>query len=226
MQIKHVFFDLDHTLWDFERNSAQAFNHIFTVHEIGVGLQDFLGVYVPINFTYWKMYREDKISKKDLRYQRLKKSFTALNYTISDEKIHLLSDGYLEHLTNFNHLFEHTIDILDYLKPNYELHIITNGFAEIQEKKMLNAQIRNYFTHIVTSESVGVKKPNPRIFEYAMQLAQCERHNCIMIGDSLEADIQGARQLGIKTIFFNSHKQQAHEEENAIDCLLEIKRFL
>ncbi|MCK0130679.1 YjjG family noncanonical pyrimidine nucleotidase [Flavobacteriaceae bacterium F08102] len=226
MQIEHVFFDLDHTLWDFEQNSAKAFDYLFSKHQIKVDLVSFLKVYKPINFDFWKMYREDRISKKELRYQRLKKTFDVLQFTISDDRIHSLSSGYLEQLTNFNHLFEHTVDILEYLKPKYQLHIITNGFSEIQEKKMLNAQIRPYFTHIITSESVGVKKPNPRIFEFAMDLAQCHTQNCMMIGDSLEADIQGAQGVGIQTIFFNSHRERNHNQDRAIECLLEIKHFL
>ena len=133
--VTDVFFDLDHTLWDFEKNSALTFEKILVEHDIDIELARFLDVYVPANLVFWKLYREEKISKKDLRYQRLKTVFDKLNYRVSDETILSLSEEYINHLSSYNNLFPKTVEVLEYLKPKYRLHIITNGFQEIQDKK-------------------------------------------------------------------------------------------
>ena len=200
MKIEHVFFDLDHTLWDFEKNSELTFHKIFADNGIAITLQDFLEVYKPLNLEYWKLYREEKISKKALRYERLKKTFDAVNYTISDDLIDKIAIEYIDNLANFNHLFDGTFELLDYLKEKYTLHIITNGFEEIQSKKMMNSKIHHYFDKIITSDSVGVKKPNPKVFNYALESAKATKESSIMIGDSLEADVQGALNIGLKAI--------------------------
>ena len=139
MKIDHVFFDLDHTLWDFEKNSALAIETIFNKHAINVNLQLFLFHYVPINIKYWELYRVDKITQLELRLGRLKDTFELLNFEIDDDKIIFLSEEYIEYLPKFNHLFDGAIEILDYLKPKYNLHIITNGFQEIQDNKLKNS---------------------------------------------------------------------------------------
>ena len=113
--ITDVFFDLDHTLWDFEKNSALTFKKILKQNVIQVPISDFLKVYVPINFDFWKLYREEKITKKELRYQRLKKTFDALNIEVSDALIHKLSEAYIDNLSSYNHVFPYTYEILDYL---------------------------------------------------------------------------------------------------------------
>ena len=143
--ITDVFFDLDHTLWDFEKNSALTFEKIFEDYHLEVDMQAFLEIYVPLNLSYWKLYREEKISKPDLRYQRLRRTFDLLSLSVSDDLINILSVAYIEHLCTFNHLIPNALQILDYLRPNYQLHIITNGFQEVQHKKLENASITEYF---------------------------------------------------------------------------------
>ena len=133
--IQHVFFDLDHTLWDFEKNSDLTFQKIFKMNDLSVDLHSFLEVYRPLNFKFWKLYREEKVTKSELRYGRLKNTFDAIDFPISDTLIYLIADQYIEHLADFNHLFDGAIEILDYLNQKYTLHIITNGFEEIQTKK-------------------------------------------------------------------------------------------
>ena len=165
--IEHIFFDLDHTLWDFDKNSALTFQQIFEEQNIKLDFDEFLKVYIPLNLSYWRLYREDKISKEALRYKRLKDVFDALDYEVSDELIHQISEDYINYLPNHNFLIDGTIELLEYLKPKYKLHIITNGFKEVQHKKLNNSGIRDFFDIIVTSESVGVKKPNPKIFNFA-----------------------------------------------------------
>lgn len=227
MKIQHVFFDLDHTLWDFEKNSDLTFHKVFEKQQVQVNLQDFLTVYKPLNREFWKLYREEKISKEALRYQRLKKAFDAVNYSISDALIDTIAIEYIEFLPHFNHLFDHTFDVLDYLKPKYQLHIITNGFEEVQTKKMQSSQIHHYFDKIITSESVGVKKPNPRVFEHALAIANATNENSIMIGDSVEADIEGALQVGMKAIHCNFEGEEVVATNfKSITSLLEIKQYL
>lgn len=224
--ITDVFFDLDHTLWDFEKNSALAFKKIFKHNGVDVLITDFLEVYVPINLQYWKLYRDEKVTKSELRYQRLKKTFNAIQFNISDTLINTLSEDYITYLSSYNHVFPHTYEILEYLKPKYKLHIITNGFQEIQDKKLKKANLYNYFEQVVNSEMAGVKKPNPKIFKLALNLAKTKAKNSVMIGDSLEADILGAQALGLHAIHFNAHKEPKHDYCIMINSLNEIKHIL
>ncbi len=224
--ITDVFFDLDHTLWDFEKNSALAFETVFKMQDLEISMSEFLQFYVPINREYWERYRKDEISQKQLRYGRLKDTFELIHYTVSDELVELLSLEYIHYLPKFNHLFEGTIEILDYLKPKYNLHIITNGFAEIQENKLNNSYITHYFKSITNSEMAGVKKPNSLIFDYAINLAKTKKENSIMIGDCIEADIQGALDAGLDAIFFNENGISVPETIKQIKHLLELKKHL
>jgi putative hydrolase of the HAD superfamily len=226
-RIKHVFFDLDHTLWDFEKNSDLTFQKLFKDYEIDLDIAIFLEVYKSINFKYWRLYRQEKVSKEQLRYQRLKEAFDAVHFSISDQLIDTLAIQYIEVMPHFNHLFEGAIDILNYLKDKYQLHIITNGFEEVQAKKMKSSKILHYFDQVITSESVGVKKPNPIIFEHALSVAKATTENSIMIGDSLEADIEGAINFGIKAIYcdFENNNTKSNTFET-VKSLFEIKQLL
>lgn len=224
--VTDVFFDLDHTLWDFEKNSALTFEKILPEHNIKVSLEDFLKVYVPNNFIFWKLFREEKISKTDLRYQRLKTTFDTLKINLSDATIHRLAEEYIANLSNYNHLFPNALEILNYLKPTYRLHIITNGYQEIQDKKMKNSGIFDYFLNVINAEMAGVKKPNPLIFQLALDLAKVIPEKAIMIGDSLEADIMGAKALGFHTLHFNAHQEEKHDICLMITDLYEIKSYL
>lgn len=225
-KIKHVFFDLDHTLWDFDKNSGLTFDKIFNIHNVDIELNNFLEIYVPTNFKYWKLYREEKVSKTQLRYGRLKDTFDILKIEVSDDLINKLSEDYINYLSSFNHLFEGTHDILDYLSNNYTLHIITNGFAEAQDKKIKASRMSQYFKTVTNSEMVGVKKPNPKIFNYALQQADAVPEESIMIGDSLEADIQGAINVGIDAIYFDYKNVNSEEQYNTVTELRAIKDFL
>ncbi|MEN8704404.1 MAG: YjjG family noncanonical pyrimidine nucleotidase [Polaribacter sp.] len=226
-KIEHVFFDLDHTLWDFEKNSDLAFQKVFEKQNITIDLDKFLEVYKPLNLEFWRLYREEKITKSELRYSRLKNTFDAIDFEISDEVIDIIAIEYIDFLPHFNHLFDGTFEILDYLKDKYNLHIITNGFEEIQAKKMESSKILDYFNVIVTSESVGVKKPNPRVFQFALEKANANASNSIMIGDSIEADIYGAINSGIKAIHCNFEKETIDNSDfESITALHELKQYL
>lgn len=224
--ITDIFFDLDHTLWDFDRNSAFAFKEIFKLNGIEIDFQEFLTVYSPINFKYWKWYREDRVTKAQLRYGRFKKTFDKMGIQVTDDVIHKLSHDYINHLPNHNYLFDHTIEVLQYLHKKYNLHIITNGFEEVQSKKLVNSKIDHFFQAVITSEAAGVKKPHPTIFEYAFAKANTTPQQSIMIGDTYEADIVGAQNIGMKAICFNYHNAHIPKPTIVIDSLLELREYL
>ena len=224
--ITDVFFDLDHTLWDFDKNSELTFETIFNKNHPTIETKVFIEKYVLINQECWKLYQYDKITHEELRYNRLKYSFDALDYSISDEEIDAIANDYIRFLPENNHLFDGTFEVLDYLNQKYNLHIITNGFAEVQYKKIHNSNIGSYFQTVTNSEMAGVKKPNPIIFDYALDLAKAKKENSIMIGDSLDADVQGALDAGLDAIFFNESKIQVEQQIKQINHLLELKKYL
>ncbi len=225
-EITDVFFDLDHTLWDFDKNSMLAFERVLQKHKIEVNLNDFIKIYEPINFDYWKLFREDKVSKLDLRRGRLIDTFNVMNMTFKMNEIDQMAETYIDELPGNNHLFEGAENILAYLKERYFLHIITNGFDKVQRLKLEKSGIQKFFTTITTSEEIGVKKPNPLIFSAAVQKAETHTNSSIMIGDSYEADILGADNAGMKTIFYNYRKETIPSKFNIIDNLIELKRYL
>lgn len=225
-RISDVFFDLDHTLWDFEKNSALAFKTIFEEHSLPIDLDEFLLQYVPINAKYWEMYRKDEITQQELRLNRIKDSFALLNYLVSAEDLMILSEKYIEYLPKHNHLFEGTISILDYLQPKYNLHIITNGFHVVQEQKLTNSNIRHYFKTVTNSETAGVKKPNPVIYSHALHVANAKKENSIMIGDCIDADVLGALNSGLDAILFNGCGATVSNDVKQINSLIELKKYL
>ena len=219
---KHIFFDLDHTLWDFDKNSKFTFKKIFQLNNIDLDIEIFLNTYLPINVGYWKLYRENNISKKDLRFGRLRDTFKSLRLDISTKLIHKLSEDYIEYLSTFNFLIEDTVKVLEYLNNDYTLHIITNGFKEVQNKKLLNSNINHFFSTITNSEMVGVKKPNKKIFQVALSKAYAKKNNSIMIGDNLDADVYGALKFGMSSILFNYHNEDVPTDIDSIDKLNEL----
>lgn len=224
--ITDIFFDLDHTLWDFDKNSVLAFDKIFKSQHPTIDTNQFVEVYAPINQACWKLYQVDKITHEELRYQRLKQTFDVLNYTISDEEIDQISVDYIDFLPDNNLLFDGAKELLDYLFPKYKLHIITNGFAEVQTRKLKNSGIESYFKTVTNSEKAGVKKPHRNIFEFALSLAEANKENAVMIGDCIEADVQGAIDFGMKAILFDEQKLNSSKEIVKINHLLELKNIL
>ncbi len=224
-KITDIFFDLDHTLWDFDKNSALTFEKIFREHKMQIPMEEFIPVYEEINLAYWKLFREEKITKEALRRGRLFDTFSNLKREISPENIDLLAISYIENLSENNFLFDGAIEILEYLQTKYKLHIITNGFDEVQYKKMRNSKIDGFFNTITNSEMVGVKKPNPKIFHYALEKANSLPHQSVMIGDNMEADIEGAKNVGMQTVYFN-YKNLPVDHPFSVTHLLEIKNFL
>lgn len=223
--IEHIFFDLDHTLWDFDKNSELAFERIFKNSYPAIAVHQFIEVYVPINQAVWKLYQKDIITSDQLRYQRLKQSFNAINVVVSDTEIDVIANQYIDLLPENNHLFEGAIAVLTYLQSKYSLHIITNGFADVQNKKLTNSKINTFFKTVTNSENAGAKKPNPIIYNYALSLANANKATSIMIGDCLDADVHGALDFGIEAIYFNFHNVEVSQEINQINNLSELKNI-
>ena len=227
-EINNIFFDLDHTLWDFDKNSDLTFYKILKKNEINIDVAKFLKNYHPINRKYWEMYRENRVSKADLRFYRLYDTFNKLNYNINDDLIHQLAIDYIEHLSDFNHLIPDTLIVLNSLRSKYKMHIITNGFKEVQKRKLQKSDLIQYFETVTISEDVGVKKPHKLIFDQALKAANANIENSVMIGDNFNADILGALGVGMKAIYYDFHKTNHEERENVtiVKNLKEIIKIL
>ena len=224
--ITDIFFDLDHTLWDFDKNSKITYKIIFEKLKMEVSLDQFLEAYTDINKKLWKLFREEKIDKETLRYRRLKDTFAKISVHVSDNVLFEIADQYVYHLSKQTHLLDGAIKLLEYLKPKYTLHIITNGFAEVQEGKLNNTNLASYFNVVVNSEMAGVKKPNSIIFEKALSLANVTKETSLMIGDSLEADVFGALDFGIDAICYNYHNEDLPSHIKYVNHLEELMHIL
>ena len=221
--VTDIFFDLDHTLWDFEKNSGLAFNEIFIELNFPFSLDVFLKLYNPINHAQWKLYRENKITQEDLRFNRLNMTFEKLNYSASIGLIDKISEQYITYLSTFPHLFEGAIELLEVLKNRFRLHIITNGFDKVQQFKIENSGIESFFEFVFTAEKVGFKKPHPEIFIQSLKTVNTTAEASIMIGDSFEADILGSLNQGMQAIHFNSHNEEVHAKCPIVYSLAELK---
>ena len=204
--IKHIFFDLDHTIWDFDRNAEETLTGLYHHYQLeALGLTsaaDFIAVYTENNHMLWADYHLGKITKEMLRAERFSKTFLQLG--IHPERIpHQFEEDYVRISPTKTNLFEGSEKVLAYLQQKYTLHIISNGFKETTLTKMDLSGLNPYFTNVIISEDVGANKPDKAVFEYALNKAEALKHESIMIGDSLEADIRGAQEFGIKAIYFN-----------------------
>jgi len=227
--VTHIFFDLDHTLWDFEKNSSEAIIElfeIFNLHKKINSIDEFIKKYQIINAEYWNRYNHGLIDKQTVRYGRFKDLFS--DYTIDDhiKLAHQFADEYLLLAPTKKNVFPGTHETLNYLKNKYELHIITNGFKEVQAIKMKHTQLDSYFKSVLCSEDVGVNKPHPDVFNAALKMSGANSINSLMIGDSFEADIVGAKNVGMKTVFFNPQKKIQQQESAEIQHLADLKNIL
>lgn len=218
---KAIFFDLDHTLWDFEMNSRETLSELFEKHETLINnvksAEHFIDEYRMVNHQMWDDYHKNIITKEVLRFGRFNRTLKKFN--IEDAELaEELSSQYLEICPTKKNLFPGTHSVLEYLQAKYSLHIITNGFKEVQYVKIKNSGIEKYFSNIHISEEIGFKKPEVEIFDYAVRQAKTSHDKCIMIGDNLETDIAGAKNAGIDTLFFNPSGQPttSHSERQII----------
>ena len=207
MAYKDLFFDLDHTLWDFETNSRETIQELYTTHRLAeLGIVDFDGFYSTYsahNHRLWDRYTKGFIKQEELRWKRVYLSL--LDFKVANEPLAKeMSQAYLEILPNKKHLFPYTIEILEYLKQkDYKMHLITNGFESVQFKKIKNSGLQDYFIEVITSEASNSLKPQKEIFEYALKNAKASVEKSIMIGDNEFADIQGGINMGMDTVFVN-----------------------
>ncbi len=226
---RHVFFDLDETLWDFKRNSLETIHDLIEQHQLeerGIEKENFVRRYHYHNDIYWDLYRKGEISREELRTVRWK---TTLGEFEIDDAVLVknLSEQYLQLLPNKKNLYSDTIEILDYLKPKYSVHIITNGFEEVQLQKIITSGIAPYVAHIITSERAGTQKPNREIFLYALAISNAVVAESIFIGDSIEADINGAKVIGMDHVLFNPERIPHNEKlQYEISSLTELKKIL
>lgn len=227
---RHIFFDLDRTLWDFDAAAEVAFERIYDKYNLktlGIpSAHDFHEVYHPLNEQLWVLYRADKITKDELNRTRFLKPLE--HYGIHDvELADHLSEDYVYWSPRIVRLVPGTMELLDYLKPKYHLHLITNGFQEVQHTKLSGSGMELYFETLTVSEEVGVKKPNPEIFHYALRKANATAEESLMIGDEMAVDIDGARAAGMDQILFNSSGQPVEGERTfEVQSLVEIKGLL
>ncbi len=202
---KHIYIDLDRTLWDFEANANEAFRDIFNIYNLGNIIPDFekfVETYIYYNELLWNRYSQGKIKKELLRTERFR--LTLNRFNISDAKFtKLISESYMEITPQKSILVDGAIETLEYLKTKYSLYILTNGFPEVQYTKIRNSGLDSYFAKIITSEDAGRHKPHRRIFEYALKSVNAKKNESIMIGDNLENDILGAKNVGMDQVFFN-----------------------
>lgn len=206
-QYKHLFFDLDHTLWDFETNSHETLREVYFENQLDQKLtpdfDSFYERYSYHNKKLWDRYNHGYIRQEELRWKRMWHAL--LDYKNGDEKLaRKMSGEYLQILPLKKALFPHAIEIIGYLqRKNYVLHLITNGFEDVQWGKLRNSGIDGYFQQVVTSERAMALKPHKEIFEYALQHAKADINESIMLGDNLDADIGGAMRFGMDTVFVN-----------------------
>ncbi len=226
---KHLFFDLDRTLWDFERNSSETIKDLHTHFELqdrkAHNPNEFIEVYKKKNAELWKEYRHGKITKDELRAERFHQAF--LHFEINDPQLALkFNDHYVEMCSSKPHLLPNTLEILEYLDDKYFLHIITNGFIEAQSVKMKSSGLENYFKEVIVSDGLGYRKPDKRIFHHAMKLADANQRNSIMIGDDYEADILGAKAIGMDQIYITNDRSTEQTATHIITDLIELKAIL
>ena len=230
MQYKHLFFDLDHTIWDFDKNAEETLNelyHTYKLKDLGLHSPDrFIEVYTQNNHQLWAEYHVGKITKQKLRETRFSKTFIDLG--LSPNLIpQRFEDDYVNICPAKTNLFPKAHETLRYLKERYSLHLISNGFKESTELKVSNNGLNVYFENVVISEVVGFNKPDKAIFSHALTLANAGISESIMIGDSLEADIRGAQDYGMKAIYFNPERKEIPEDvDQEIACLSELMTIL
>ncbi|VTP91199.1 YjjG family noncanonical pyrimidine nucleotidase [Sphingobacterium daejeonense] len=215
---KHIFFDLDHTIWDFDRNAEEtlhelyfrySFDHIFN----SPTSETFIATYTINNHRLWDLYHHGKIDKPTLRKLRFADTFTQLG--VNPELFPVaFEEEYLEICPTKTNLFPNAHETLGYLQDRYTLHLISNGFKEACEKKLEHSKLAPYFDTIVISEIVGINKPDRRIFEHALKNGNAIKEEAVMIGDNLDADVRGAQNAGLEAIFFNPLEVEKPQDIN------------
>lgn len=230
MKYSTIFVDIDDTIWDTRRNSRETFAEMYDNHGWGnyfESFDHFYDIYLPSNIHLWSLYAHGKIHKEELIVQRFLNPLGP--YLQIDEKFALqLNEELLERVSQKTMLVDNARGLLDYLSAKYQLLVLSNGFNEVQHRKLQNANIDTYFTHVILSDVVGVNKPHPAIFRFALDAANVRKEEAVMLGDSWESDICGAYQSGIDQIWFNPDRLRAEgfEPTYIVTELKEIEHIL
>ena len=231
MKFRHIFFDLDNTLWDHRKNAYLTIKDLFNRKDIttvyGIDFEAFHQKYDEINERLWEQIRDGEIDKEYLRTHRFYDTF--LFFGIDDMELSQYFEiNFLDEIIGYNELVSGTKEVLDYLKTkDYTIHIISNGFYDVTHRKINGSGLTSYFDTITSADDVGVRKPNPKIFEYALTKANAVKEESILIGDDWVADVKGAQGFGMDVIFFNALNDDIKEEElKAVSYLPEIKNML
>ncbi|MGV6861826.1 MAG: YjjG family noncanonical pyrimidine nucleotidase [Putridiphycobacter sp.] len=223
--IEHIFFDLDHTLWDFDKNSAEALNEIYgekLQHHPIPSFERFIKKYREINNRYWGLYRQNKVTKNQVRSGRFVDTLDFFKIKNSKQIGEEISEHYVQLSPTKTNLFPNTHQTLQRLNQKYTLHIITNGFVEVQHIKLDRSNLKPYFDIVVCSEETGEKKPHQAVFNLALEKAKTSPDKSVMIGDNLEADIHGAKKVGMEAIWFNPNNLTTKKNIQQIQDLAEL----
>ena len=227
---KCIFFDLDHTLWDYETNSCDTLGEIYTTYRLldrGVdNVHRFQEQFRVVNTSLWDLYDRGVIDSEVIRKERFKQILE--QFGIADQKlIEDISVDYLYSCPKKANLVPRALETLEYLSGFYAMTVVTNGFEEIQNVKLSAGNIHRFFSHVVTSQKAGHKKPSAGIFEYAMQANGVKPEEVVMIGDNLLTDIAGALNASIDAVFFNPARiSHAVAVKHEINCLSELQKIL
>jgi len=207
VRYKHLFFDLDHTLWDFEANAKETLYELHGLHALKEkGVHDFdlfFSRYSFHNERLWDRYTKGLIKQEELRWKRM--WLTLLDFKIGDEKLaREMGAVFLDLLPTRKLLFPYTLEILQYLtQKKYTLHLITNGFEKTQHAKLKNSGLHGFFKNVITSEGSNSLKPQKAIFDYALLQSNALAGESIMLGDDIDVDIAGARAAGLDQVYVN-----------------------
>ena len=207
---KHLFFDIDRTLWDYETNSRQALRLMYSKRNLlqySIDIEQFIAEFNRFNELMWTKFRNGLINKAIVRDRRFYLTLKKLGVENNDIALKLSAD-YIELSPNQTNLFPEVIETLTYLKPKYHLHIITNGFNEVQFLKLRNCGIEHFFEKIVTSDNAQSQKPNMKIFAYALSSVNAKKQDSLMIGDDWDLDIMGANSFGFDQVYFNPNRNE------------------
>jgi len=226
---RHIFFDLDHTLWDFETNCAQTLEELYELYKfsrLGFSSNDLIEKYNVVNYRMWYDYNRGKIDKDEMRKTRFQQTFAELSVDPSYVP-DTMNEKFLQICPSKGNVMPHAHEVLEYLSNKYTLHIITNGFKETQSIKISTSNLANYFQQIINAELCGFAKPDKQIFDFALTKANAVEHESLMVGDDLYTDIGGARNAGIDQVYYNP-KDSSHEDNVTyeIKCLSELYNLL
>ncbi len=226
--VEVVFFDLDHTLWDYEANAYETLNEIFQIFDLSRGYpnaDEFISAFRSFNHFLWDRYNKGEIDRKTIRSTRFTKILNdagIVDSALGEE----ISDYFIDICPSKNNLIEGALDLLEYLSAEYRMAIITNGFTDTQQKKLNHGKIDHYFEEVVTSESSSARKPASEIFDFAMRKMEASTTRSIMVGDNISTDIAGAKNVGMKSIWYTDAREPAPDDCTKVHSLTEIQSLL